>query len=130
MKRVPFNAMNVAIHKRLVEEMSIPVLDDVAEDIKESFISLGSFTCKDTGTKVDDIVDAILDINVWSAQQSKQEVNLLADKVITALCCKKFDLQEDGFNFMGLTINSFEMNPENNRGRGIITVVAKIQNKE
>lgn len=131
MKRIPLNALSAAVYKRLSEHQDIPVYDDVYEEATAPYITFGLFTCKEAGTKVNDIVDVTLNIDVWSEYQGKKEVNSIANDIITLLCADKFDLSADNFLHLGTTIDYFEAFPEDNYGyHGVITLLAKIQSKE
>ena len=131
MKRIPLNALSAAVYQRLSEHQDIPVYDDVFEDAEAPYITFGLFTCKEAGTKVNDITDVTLNIDIWSEYHGKKEVNQIANDIITLLCATNFDLSADGFHHMGTTIDYFEAFPEDNYGyHGVITMLAKIQNKE
>ena len=86
MKRIPLNALSAAVYQRLSEHQDIPVYDDVFEDAEAPYITFGLFTCKEAGTKVNDITDVTLNIDIWSEYQGKKEVNQIANDIITLLC--------------------------------------------
>ena len=116
MKRIPLNSISAAVYTRLTEYQDVPVYDDVSPRAEAPYITFGLFTCKEAGTKVNDIVDVTLNIDVWSEYQGKKEVNQIANDIITLLCAAEFDLSEDGFHHMGTTIDYFEAFPEDNNG--------------
>ena len=129
MKRIPLNALTKAVYERLSTYQSIAVYDDVPENAKPPYITFGLFTCKSNGTKVNDITDVTINIDIWSDYQGKKEVNTISNDVITCLQYARFDLTADSFEHIDGDIDFFEAFAEDGFGyHGVITYLAKIRN--
>ena len=89
MKRIPLDILSEKLFELLSQNQIIPVYDDVPQDASLPYITLGAFTCKDNGTKVNDISDATINIDIWSEYQGKREVNTIANDVIALLNSSK-----------------------------------------
>lgn len=134
MKRIPLNALTKDLYGLLSDNLTIPVYDDVPEDAVLPYITFGLFTCKGVGTKVNDISDVTLNIDVWSEYQGKSEVNTIAHDVIgllNQLDGNSVDLSADNFAFLSGEVDFFEAYAEDNNGyHGVITYICKIGNLE
>ncbi len=131
MKRIPLNALAKALYKRLTEHQDIPVYDDVTVEAKAPYITMGLFTCKDTGTKVNDICDASISLDIWSGYSGRKEVNSIANDIITLIQAAPFNDVGDGFRIMGTDVDFFESYAEEDYGyHGTITFIFKVQNME
>lgn len=128
-RRIPMDALQKGVFSLLSTKQTTPVFDDVPEDAKFPFITLGAFTDKQTGNKTADIHDISLQIHIWSEYEGKKEVNEIANDVTAVLTSWPLDLSADGFNVMSQDVDFFEAFPEEVAGyHGVITFVAKIQN--
>lgn len=129
MKRIPLDILSKKSFELLSQNQSVPVYDDVPQDASLPYITLGAFTCKDNGTKVNDITDATINIDIWSEYQGKREVNTIANTVIALLNSTKLDLSEDDFAYIRGSVDFFEAYPEDAGGyHGVITYLVKTQN--
>lgn len=128
MKRIPLNAFAKAMYELLSTYQTTPVYDDIPEGAKAPYISFGLFTSKDAGTKVNDISDSTLNIDIWSDYSGKKEVNSIANDVIAVINTGAFNIGDD-FRFEGGQVDFFESFPEDDGGyHGVITFLAKIRN--
>lgn len=131
MKRIPLNVLSAALYRRLSEHQDVPVYDDVPADAAAPYITFGLFTCKEAGTKTNDICDVTVNIDVWSEYAGKKEVNQIANDIITLIQSADLDLSADQFAFLGSEVDFFEAFPEDTAGyHGVITIIFKIQNME
>lgn len=131
MKRIPLNSISKAVYQLLTNHQTVPVYDDVPQEAATPYITMGTFTCKANEIKNNDLVDATLNMEIWSQYQGKKEVNSIADDIITLLSAATFDLSEDGFACLGTEVDFFESYPEEDFGyHGILTIICKIQNME
>lgn len=131
MKRIPLNVVTAALYQRLTEHQTIPVYDDVLPDADAPYISFGLFTCKDDGTKTDDICNVTANIDVWSNYAGKKEVNEISNDIITLIKAALLDLSADGFKHLDSEVDFFESFSEDDSGyHGVITFIFKIQNME
>lgn len=129
MKRIPLDILSKKMFELLSQNQTTPVHDDVPEDAPLPYITFGAFTCKDNGTKVNDISDATINIDIWSEYKGKREVNTIANNVIALLNSTKLDLSEDNFAYIRGSVDFVEAYPEDNGGyHGVITYLVKIQN--
>lgn len=132
MKRIPLNALTKDLYILLSDNLSVPVYDDVPEDAALPYITFGAFTCKSAGTKVNDISDVTINIDIWSEYQGKSEVNTIAHDVIgllNQLDSNSVDLSSDNFAFLAGEVDFFEAYPEDDNGyHGVITYLCKIGN--
>lgn len=131
MRRIPLNVFQKAIYERLSSCQDVPVYDHVPQaSTKLPYITFGSFTSKNSGSKVDDISDVTINIDIWSAQKGRKQVNEIANDIIMVLQAAPLELA-DGFRFMGGEVDFFEAFQDDEYGyHGVITFLAKIQNRE
>lgn len=128
-RRIPMNALQRGVYSILSQYQTTPVYDDVPENAKLPYITLGAFTCKQTGNKTADICDISLQVHIWSEYEGKKEVNEIANDVTAVLTSWPIDLSAEGFNMMSQDVDFFEAFPEEVAGyHGVITFTAKIQN--
>lgn len=128
MKRIPLNAFAKAAYALLTAHQTTSVYDDVPENAVAPYISFGLFTAKEAGTKVNDISDVTLNIDIWSDYSGKKEVNEIANDVIEVLNTGAFTLDDD-FKFISGQVDFFESFAEDDAGyHGVITYLAKIKN--
>jgi hypothetical protein len=128
-RRIPMNALQKGVFSIISTKQTTPVYDDVPEDAVLPYITIGAFTCKQTGNKTADVYGISQQIHIWSAYEGKKEVNEIANDVTAVLTSWPIDLSEDSFNAMSQDVDFFEAFPEEIAGyHGIITFVAKIQN--
>jgi hypothetical protein len=128
-RRIPMNALQKGVFSIISTKQTTPVYDDVPEDAVLPYITIGAFTCKQTGNKTADVYAISQQIHIWSAYEGKKEVNEIANDVTAVLTSWPIDLSEDSFNAMSQDVDFFEAFPEEIAGyHGIITFVAKIQN--
>lgn len=131
MKRIPLNEFTNALYERLFKYQTIPVYDDVPCNARIPYITFGLFTCKDAGTKTNDICDVTANIDIWSEYAGKKEINQIANDIITIVQAAPFDLSGDNFKSLGCEVDFFEAFPEDDHGyHGVITFIFKIQNME
>ena len=126
------DALQAGVYSILSTKQTTPVYDDVPKKAPMPCITLGSFTCKNTGSKSVDISDVSLQIHIWSDSPGKTEVNEIANDITQALTSWRLDLSASGFLVMGdyADVDFFEAFPEDPAGyHGVVTLVAKIQNK-
>jgi len=130
-RRIPMDALQKGVYKILTtHSLDVPVYDDVPHNTKMPYITLGAFTCKNTGNKTTDISDVSLQVHIWSEYAGKTEVNQIANDVTALLTSWPLDLSASGFNVMSRDVNFFEAFPDDGGGyHGVLTLVCKIQNK-
>ena len=129
MKRIPLNALQRALINYLTVNETTHVYDYVPETAKPPFMTLGAFTCKEAGTKYEDMVEVSVQINIWSTYKVKFEINSIANRVIGLLQTKQIDLSTDEFLAIRQQVDFFEAYPEEETGyNGVITLVMLIQN--
>lgn len=129
MKRVPLNALQKALISYLTVNEKVPVYDYVPETAKPPFMTIGSFNCKEAGTKYEDMTEVTVQINIWSTYKGKFEINSIANRVIVLLQTKQIDLSEDEFLAVRQEVDFFEAYPEEETGyNGVISLVMLIQN--
>lgn len=127
-RRIPMNALQRGVYSILTNQTT-PVYDDVPPEAALPYVTLGAFTCKQTGSKTADISDVSLQIHVWSAYEGKREVNEIANDLTAVLTAWPLDLADDGFKALAQDVDFFEAFPADEGGyHGVITFVAKIQN--
>lgn len=123
------SALQRGVYKILMEKQTTPVYDDVPCEACLPYVTIGAFTCKNTGNKTADIADVSLQIHIWSEYSGKMEVNEIANDLTAVLTSWPIDLSHDEFNVMSQDIDFFEAFQEDEDGyHGVITFVAKIQN--
>lgn len=130
MKRIPLLTLQKALYQVLINYQTTPVFDDVPDDIeiKLPYITLGAFTCRTNGTKINDIADVSLQIHIWSEYQGKKEVNEIANDIICVLGNVKLVLEDD-FKILSQDITMFESFEEEETGyHGVITLDCRIEN--
>ena len=130
MKRIPLLTLQKALYQVLINCQTTPVFDDVPDDIeiKLPYITLGAFTCRTNGTKINDIADVSLQIHIWSEYQGKKEVNEIANDIICVLGNVKLVLEDD-FKILSQDIAMFESFEEEETGyHGVITLDCRIEN--
>ena len=130
MKRIPLLTLQKALYQVLINYQTTPVFDDVPDDIeiKLPYITLGAFTCRTNGTKINDITDVSLQIHIWSEYQGKKEVNEIANDIICVLGSVKLVLEDD-FKMLAQEITMFESFEEEETGyHGVITLDCRIEN--
>lgn len=130
MKRIPLLTLQKALYQVLINYQTTPVFDDVPDDIeiKLPYITLGAFTCRANGAKINDITDVSLQIHIWSEYQGKKEVNEIANDIICVLGNVKLVLEDD-FKMLAQEITMFESFEEEETGyHGVITLDCRIEN--
>lgn len=130
MKRIPLISLQKGIYQVLTMHQTAAVFDDVPEnfEVKPPYITLGAFTCRSNGAKIEDISDVSLQIHVWSEYQGKKEVNEIANDVITVLGLVEIPMEDD-FKTIKQEISMFESFAEDENGyHGVITLDCKVQN--
>lgn len=131
MKRIPLNALSRAVFKRLTECLDMPVYDDIRADAQLPYISFGTFTCKDIGTKVNDLTEVSIGLDVWSDYQGRKEVNSITNDIITVMEAAPFGTIEDGYQVISCMVDYFEAYNEDDYGyHATVTFIFKIQNME
>lgn len=134
MKRIPLNVLTKELYELLTANLTVPVYDDVPYDAVLPYITFGLFTCKTAGTKVNDITDVTINIDVWSDYQGKKEVNEIANNInnfLNQLDSTTVDLTADNFAFLAGEVDFFEAFSEDGDGyHGVITYLCKIGNME
>lgn len=131
MKRVPLNELTKAVYSRLTQHLDTPVYDDVPPTENPPYITVGLFTCKDTSTKVNDICDVSVNLDIWSDYRGKKEVNEIANDVITVMMAAPFGELANGFFVVGHDVDFFESFNEDDYGyHGALTFIFKVQNME
>lgn len=134
MKRIPLNVLTKELYELLTANLTVPVYDDVPYDAVLPYVTFGLFTCKTAGTKVNDISDVTINIDIWSDYQGKSEVNTIAHDVIgllNQLDSTTVDLSSDNFAFLAGEVDFFEAFAEDGNGyHGVITYLCKIGNME
>ena len=129
MKRIPLISLQKGVYQVLTTHQTTPVFDDVPDsEVKPPYITLGAFTCRSNGAKIEDISDVSLQIHVWSEYQGKKEVNEIANDVITVLGLVEIPMEDD-FKTIKQEISMFESFAEDENGyHGVITLDCKVQN--
>lgn len=134
MRRIPLNVLTKELYELLTANLTVPVYDDVPPDAVLPYVTFGLFTCKTAGTKVNDITDVTINIDIWSDYQGKSEVNTIAHSVIgllNQLDSTTVDLTADNFAFLAGEVDFFEAFAEDGNGyHGVITYLCKIGNME
>lgn len=126
MRKIPLVALQKAVYETLCSYQDVPVYDDVPKDAHAPYITIGAFTCRTNGTKLNDITDCSLQVHVWSEYHGKKEVNSIANDVIAILGTVKLDLQH--FKVLSQEITMFESFSEDEDGyHGVITLDTKIE---
>ncbi|SEJ60270.1 Protein of unknown function [Propionispira arboris] len=127
-KRIPMVAMQTALYALLTQGQTTPVYDDVPDEAKLPYITLGAFTCKQNGDKTASIWDVSIQIHGWSEYSGKAEINEILDDVSTVISSVNVDLSAANFCVIDQDIDFVEAFPEEIAGyHGVITVIAKIQ---
>jgi hypothetical protein len=130
-KRVPLMALQKAIYELLSVGQTTPVYDDVPENAKLPYITLGAFTCKQNGAKGKSIWDVSLQIRSWSDYSGKREINEILNDISTVISSVKLDLSGESFEVMSQEIDFIEAFPEEFHGyHGVATLVCRIQDKK
>lgn len=134
MKRLPLLALQKAIYERLSNHQSVPVYDawpdtvDILHDMP--CISFSNFTYKPDGAKREHIARCTLQIDIWSNQEGRKEVQEITNDVMLLLEYTPFVL-DDNFSVISQEIEFFESFPEEATGyHGVITFAASIYDKE
>lgn len=131
MKRIPLNALSKAVYKRLTDCLDTPVYDDIRDDATLPYISFGLFTCKDIGTKVNDLTEVGFGVDVWSDYQGRHEVNTIANEIITVMGAAPFGEIEDRYHVVSCEVDFFEAYNEDDYGyHATVSFIFKIQNME
>lgn len=129
MRRIPLNALQKTLIDYLSANEQTPVYDYVPETAMPPFMTLGAFTCKEAGTKYEDLVEVTVQLNIWSTYKGKFEINSIANQVIVLLQTKQIDLSADEFVVIRQQVDFFEAYPEEETGyNGVISLVLLIQN--
>lgn len=127
--RIPLIALQTALFEALTKYQDKPVYDDVVDNAETGYITLGAMTVKPNGAKVVDISDCSVQIHLWSNYYGKQEINEMANDVISIIAAVPLDLVNDGFTCLSQDIDFFEAYPEDQAGyHGVITLITRIQN--
>jgi len=93
------------------------------------YITIGSFTSKNGGTKDCDIAEISQQLAIWSNYQGKAELNQIANDIAEVLTAVVLDLSTDGFSVMSQDVDMMEAFGTAEDGFfGAVTFVAKIQN--
>ena len=128
MRRIPLISLQQALYTALKTYQTTPVFDDVPKNAKLPYITLGAFTCRTDGTKVNDISNTSVQVHIWSEYQGKKQVNEIADDIVTVLGVVKLELS-NGFKALDQQVTMFESFEEEQGGyHGVITLDVKIQN--
>lgn len=129
MKRIPLNALQKALLTCISTNENVPIYDYVPDTAKPPFMTIGAFTCKEAGTKYEDMVEVTVQLNIWSTYKGKFEINSIANRVIVLLQTKQIDLSADAFAAICQQVDFFEAYPEEETGyNGVISLVILIQN--
>ena len=129
--RVPLLAIQKALVKRLRDGQTTPVFDDVANEARLPYISIGAINVKSDGSKDTAIYDVSIQLHLWSNYRGKKEINGMMDDVANVLSYAMLDTTEDNFKIINQEIDFFEAFAEDTLGyHGVITVVIKIQDME
>lgn len=129
-RRIPMDALQKGVYEILTtHELGVPVYDEVPPDAAMPYITLGAFTCKNTGNKTADISDISLQVHIWSEYAGKTQVNTIANDVTALLTSWELDLSASGFNVMSQDVDFFEAFPDDGGGyHGVLTLVCRVQN--
>lgn len=129
MRRIPLNALQKALISFLTVNEKVPVYDYVPETAKPPFMTIGAFTCKEAGTKYEDMVEVNVQLNIWSTYKGKFEINSIANRIIVLLQTKQIDLSGEEFLAVRQQVDFFEAYPEDETGyNGVISLAMLIQN--
>lgn len=131
-RRIPLIALQRAIYKRLTECQDVPVYDAVPDDVNARYdlpcITFGAFTYKPDGTKQDDVAHVTLQLDVWSAESGRAEVQQITNDVVLLIEHGRLTL-DDEFEVVRQEIDFFEAFAEDPSGyHGVITLAADVLN--
>jgi ABC-type sulfate transport system substrate-binding protein len=122
-------ALQTGLFSLLSMGQTTPVYDFVPEGTELPYITLGAFTCKQSGAKTTDAWDTSIQIHLWSDYKGKAEINGIANDVITVLSSVDIELMADKFKVISQEVEFFEAWEEEELGyHGVITLVTRIQN--
>ena len=129
MKRIPLVVFQTALYTLLKSYgQTVPVYDDVPNNAKLPFITLGAFTSKQVGSKTTNCWDISQQIHLWSDYHGKKEVNEMANDVSSLITAYKLNLAAAGFDVTSHDVDFFEAFEEEEGGyHGVVTFVARIQ---
>ena len=129
-RRIPMDALQAGVYEILTtHDLDVSVYDEVPPGAHMPYITLGAFTCKNTGNKTADISDVSLQVHIWSEYAGKTEVNQIATDVTALLPSWPLDLSASRFNVMSQDVDFFEAFPDDGGGyHGVVTFAARIQN--
>lgn len=132
MKRVPLLAVQRAVYERLSKHQTAKIYDAVPDNqnlrYNLPFITFGNFTYSPNGTKVNDVSRVTLNLDIWSSEDGRSEVQEIANDLIFLIEYGAFPLDDD-FVILKQEIEMFESFSEDGMGyHGVLTIAFEIQN--
>ncbi len=128
-QRSPLLSLQKAVYDRLKAKLTTPVYDNVPDNAKIPYITIGETTALNWSTKIEAGQEITHTLHIFSQYPGMKEILELTDQVIQALTHAPLDLKSDGFQSIvhSLDMNETFRDPDAVTRHGVLRFRFKVQ---